>query len=83
MKTKEEQKQINRIKKFENNLIEELQRNIIPEYRDNFNTIHSLLNDSKMERDIERVKETVENNDKIKMKCLRDEFIKTSKEYAE
>ena len=79
---KENQEQIDRVKKFEEDLIAELQRNIRPEYRHEFNTIHDLLNDDGMERDIKRVKTSVENNDKSEMNRLKDEFTKTSEDYA-
>lgn len=81
-KAKENQEQIDRVKKFEDDLIAELQRDIKPEYRDMFNTVHALLNDDAMERDIKRVKTSVENNDKNEMDRLKNEFRQTAKEYA-
>ena len=81
-KPKANQEQIDRVKRFEDDLISELKRNLKPEYRDEYNTVHDLLNDRTMERDIDRVKTSVKNNDKSEMKRLKDEFTKTSKDYA-
>lgn len=77
------QEQIDRVKKFEEDLISELKRSIKPEFRDEFNTVHDLLNNKDMERDINRVKTSVANNDKQEMEELRNQFIQQSKEYAQ
>ena len=80
--TKPNQEQIDRVKRFEEDLIHELQNDIKPEYRNEFNTVHALLNDATMENDIQRVKTSVENNDKEEMKRLRAEFKSTAADYA-
>lgn len=81
-KPKENQEQIDRVKRFEDDLIAELKRDIKPEYRDMFNTVHDLLHDDNMEADIRRVKAAVESNDKSEMARLKTSFTKESEEYA-